>query len=93
VLIFPYLATGIFRAWIFNNTGGSVLAAVLFHAAGNAVGWAFTVNVPSQTFADLIYSGLAVVIVLIFGSRNLMREKSLLQAKDKVSNLLPATED
>ena len=93
VLILPYLATGIFRAWIFNNTGGSVLAAVLFHAAGNTAGWAFTVNVPSQPFADLIYSGLAVVVVLIFGSRDLVLEKSRLHAKGKASKLLPATED
>ncbi len=76
VLIFPYFATGIFRAWIFNNTGGSVLAAVLFHAAGNTTGWAVPVNMPSQTFADLIYSGLAVIVVLIFGSQNLILQKN-----------------
>jgi membrane protease YdiL (CAAX protease family) len=75
VLVFPYFATGVFRAWIFNNTGGSVLAAVLFHAAGNTAGWAFPANVPSQRFADLIYSGLAVVIVLIFGPKELMRKR------------------
>ena len=84
VLVFPYLATGIFRAWVFNNTGGSVLAAVLFHAAGNTVGWACTVNVPSQPFADLIYSGLAVVIVLIFGSRDLVRNTTLQNHHTKV---------
>jgi len=82
VLVFPYLATGIFRAWIFNNTGGSVLAAVLFHAAGNTAGWAFTVHVPSQSFADLIYSGLAVVIVLIFGSRDLVCKRRVDRGQD-----------
>jgi len=81
VLIFPYFATGIFRAWIFNNTGGSALAAVLFHAAGNTASWAIPVNVPSQAFADLIYTGLAVVIVLIFGPKNLMRDKLIFRAK------------
>jgi membrane protease YdiL (CAAX protease family) len=79
VLILPYFATGIFRAWIFNNTGGSVLAAVLFHAAGNTAGWAVPANVPSQIFADLIYFGLAVVVVLIFGSKDLIRNKSNVQ--------------
>ena len=77
VLVFPYFATGIFRTWIFNNTGGSILAAVLFHAAGNTAGGVVPVNVPSQVFADLIYTGLAVVTVLIFGPKNLMRQKPI----------------
>jgi hypothetical protein len=76
VLIFPYFATGILRTWVFNNTGGSVLAAVLFHAAGNTAGWAVPANVPSQLFADLIYSGLAVTIVVIFGAQNLVRRST-----------------
>jgi membrane protease YdiL (CAAX protease family) len=75
VLVFPYLATGIFRTWIFNNTGGSMLAAVLFHAAGNTAGWVVPANVPSQLFADLIYSGLALVAVLFFGPKDLIRNK------------------
>ena len=83
VLIFPYFATGVIRAWIFNNTNGSVLAAVLFHAAGNTAGEIIPVNVPSQTFADLIYTGLAVIIVLVFGAKDLVRTKSFFQPKDK----------
>ncbi len=75
VLVFPYLATGILRAWVFNNTGGSVLAAVLFHAAGNTASWVIPANVPSQAFADLIYNGLAVVVVLVFGWEHLIRTK------------------
>lgn len=81
VLIFPYFATGIFRAWIFNNTSGSVLAAVLFHAAGNTAGWTIPVNVPSQEFVDLIYTGLAVTVVLIFGTKNLRRDKPIFRPK------------
>jgi membrane protease YdiL (CAAX protease family) len=75
VLVFPYFATGIFRTWIFNNTGGSVLAAVLFHAAGNTAGWAFPANVPSQMYADLIYTGLALAVVLVFGWDHLICTK------------------
>ena len=73
-LVLPYLATGIFRAWIFNNSDGSVLAAVLFHAAGNTAGWAIAVNVPFRYFGDMVYLVLAVVIVLTFGPRKLVRE-------------------
>ena len=93
VLIFPYFATGIFRAWIFNNTGGNVLAAVLFHAAGNTAGWAIPVNVPSQIFADLIYSGLAVVVVLIFGPKILMRYKPIYRDEGITNIASPKTGD
>ena len=81
LLVFPYFATGIFRAWIFNNTGGSLLAAVLFHAAGNTSGEVIPVNVPSQIFADLVYSALAVILVLIFGPKDLIRSKPFFIAK------------
>ena len=91
VLIFPYFATGIFRAWIFNNTGGSILAAVLFHAAGNTAGWVVPANIPSQIFADLIYTGLAVLVVLIFGHKNLIRDKPIQSTKE--SNLVPSGTD
>lgn len=93
VLVFPYFATGIFRTWVFNNTGGSILAAVLFHAAGNTAGWAVPANVPSQVFADLIYSGLAVVVVLIFGPKNLIKTKPSPKIEGVVNSILHKTGD
>ena len=44
LIIWQTLAT-YYRTWIFNNTNGSILAAVLFHAAGNTSELIVPVNV------------------------------------------------
>jgi membrane protease YdiL (CAAX protease family) len=75
-LVLPYLAIGVFRAWIFNNTNGSVLAAALFHAAGNTAGEIVPpLSAPFRFFWDLILYVVAFVIVLLFGPRTLTRGK------------------
>lgn len=75
-LVLPYLAVGVFRAWIFNNTNGSVLAAALFHAAGNTAGEIVPpLSAPFRFFWDLILYLVAFVIVLLFGPRTLIRGK------------------
>jgi len=72
-LIFPYLAVGIFRAWIYNNTNGNVQASVLFHAWGNTVSWFIPFSVPTIWFFYGIETAVAVLLVLFFGARNLTR--------------------
>lgn len=56
-------------------------------------GWAIPVNVPSQIFADLIYSGLAVVVVLIFGPKILMRNKPIYRDEGITNIVSPKTGD
>ena len=73
-LVIPYLAVGVFRTWIFNNTNGSVLAAVLFHATGNVVGEFIPINLPFRYFGDMILFSIAVVIIIIFGPKRLVRD-------------------
>ena len=65
----------IFTTWIFNNTNGSILAAVLFHAITTngivgccGVSWAMELLLA-------IYLVAAIIIVAIFGPKNLVREK------------------
>lgn len=83
VLVLPYLAVGVFRAWAFNNTNGSVLAAVLFHAAGNTAGEIVPdVNPPFRFFWDLILYTVAFAIVLLFGPKRLVRSR---RARDTVA--------
>ncbi len=74
LLVLPYLMVGVFRAWIFNNTGGSILAAVLFHAAGNAAADVVPLNVPSYWLYLGILVIVAALIVMFFGARDLMRK-------------------
>jgi len=65
----------IFTTWIFNNTNGSILAAVLFHAITTngivgccGVTWAMKLLLG-------IYIVAAILIVIIFGPKNLVRQK------------------
>lgn len=75
VLVLPYLAVEIFRAWVYNNTGESVLAAVLFHAAGNVTGEVIPFNVPSIYFFYIIEFVVALAIILLYGPKTLIRDK------------------
>jgi hypothetical protein len=42
---------------------------------------------------NLIYSGLAAIVVLIFRPRNLMREKPIFRMKDQTNSVSPKTGD
>lgn len=70
-LIYPYLAVGIFRAWIYNNTNGSVLAAVMFHMTGNIVSEIIPINIPFRQYHDMIHILAALFIFKCFGNQDL----------------------
>jgi len=61
--------------WIFNNTNGSVLAAVLFHGMANSAGDLFL-----YSGSEWCYNGVrllvVILILIIFGSKNLVRHES-----------------
>lgn len=63
--------------WLFNNTRGSVLLAMLMHAAANT--WTDIVPFPANSalpwvMVGLLYTALAIVIVVVFGARYLARK-------------------
>ena len=65
----------IFTTWIFNNTNGSILAAVLFHAVvTNGIVGCCGVNWAMKLLLG-IYLIAAIIIVAVFGSKNLVRQK------------------
>jgi len=55
--LFFNLIFSILMAWLYNHTNGSILAPVLFHAAMNAFGNQFSVNIASGA----LFAGLAIV--------------------------------
>ena len=66
--------------WLYNNTGGSVFATVLFHATGNlAQIGPFLDFGPSgyplaaQRIAALLLVALAIAVTVIWGPRTLAR--------------------
>lgn len=68
------LLGSVLYTWIFNNTKGSVLAAALLHAAWNTS----VVVLPTQSSLWYFYGILLLVdilIVIIFGPKNLVRQK------------------
>jgi len=90
-----WIPVGITRTWIFNNTHGSVLAAVLFHAMGNTVSDIIPISVITLLpngmgyFYLLIFSTpIAIAIVLIFGYRSLNRSYSELLSEIQGSEYL-----
>lgn len=64
--------------WVYNNTGGSVLAAILFHTTGNLAQFLFpALESPLAGLASLLLNLLVVFgVVLVFGPAHLARGRS-----------------
>lgn len=70
LIVFSILMT-----WIFNNTKGSVLAAILFHSMANSVGdLIWCCGSSAWPFYGLELAAV-ILIVIIFGPKNLVRQK------------------
>lgn len=71
------LATSILFTWIFNHTRGSVLLAILFHAAGNVTFHVLPVLVPgvhaSGIWGEIVRWAVVAAVVIIAGPRHLSR--------------------
>jgi hypothetical protein len=61
--------------WIFNNTNGSVLAAILFHGMANSVGDLIWCCGSSAWPLYGVELAAVILIVIIFGPKNLVRQK------------------
>jgi hypothetical protein len=66
----------IMMTWIFNNTHGSVLAAILFHSMGNSVGELIWCCGSSAWHLYGVELAAVILIVVVFGSKNLTRHGS-----------------
>lgn len=75
------ILSSVFYTWIFNNTKGSVLAAVLLHAMMNTgIIWCCGSSI-WHSYGTRLF--VVVLIVLLFGAKNLVRERQIgtIQAK------------
>jgi membrane protease YdiL (CAAX protease family) len=65
------ILVNILMTWIFNNTNGSVLAAVLFHTMMNTG----IIGMGSVWYYQGVLLLAVILIVIIFGPRNLVRQR------------------
>lgn len=77
-LLIVIALTSVLFTWIYNNTDGSVLAAMLTHAAMNWSLWLampdMQMNLPTTGFLIAFLGIAALVIVRINGAARLRRE-------------------
>lgn len=66
----------IMMTWIFNNTNGNVLVAVLFHAMANAAGSLFWCCGSSAWHRTGVWLIAVILIVVIFGRKKLIRKQT-----------------
>lgn len=72
------IAIRVLNAWLYNNTGGSIFAVILFHTIGNTSRTAFPGGRPAFEIADasIGYSLVviaAVVVVFLWGTKTLAK--------------------
>lgn len=71
-------ASSILYTWLFNNTRGSILLAILFHAAGNLTFNILPVLIPgvyaSGIWEEIVRWTVVGAVVIIEGPRHLSRK-------------------
>ncbi|MFC1922656.1 type II CAAX prenyl endopeptidase Rce1 family protein [Chloroflexota bacterium] len=80
--VLQIMVLSVLFTWLYNNTAGSLLVAIIFHTIGNTTGALLPPYFASE-LGRWIYFGFllitAVVVVLIWGHRTLNRDRSVPQ--------------
>jgi membrane protease YdiL (CAAX protease family) len=69
------ILASILYAWLYNNTGGKLLPVMLAHAMSNCVGALIAIPDSYLLYQNWALLIVVVPIVLIFGVKNLVRQK------------------
>ena len=65
--------------WIYNNTGRSTLAVILFHSMVNFTGELIALTERADTYSIALWFVAAIIVTLIWGARTLMRKSNTIQ--------------
>jgi uncharacterized protein len=66
-LAFVVLPATVLYAWVYNNTGRSVLAVMLFHFTGNFSGQLFGISAVATTYRLVLVAIAVIIVVWQFG--------------------------
>ena len=89
IYLISTIGTAVLFTWVYNNTAGSVLLAILFHMAFNASGNIFFSSFPAITpavveqisqFAIILKWVLVIVVLQVFGERYLAHKKPVVES-------------
>ena len=69
------VAVRVLLVWLYNNTGKSVFAAVLFHAFTNVSGITFS-HAYEPRITGLIVAGAAAIVTVVWGSPTFVRDRN-----------------
>jgi membrane protease YdiL (CAAX protease family) len=69
------LFESVLYTWIYNHTGRSTLAAILFHFMGNAFGQLFALSEGAEVYNFILAVVAVVGVVVIWGPKTLTRGK------------------
>jgi uncharacterized protein len=73
--ILGLMATAVLFTWVFNNTKGSLLLALLFHTSIAVTGlFLASAEVPSWLGVTLNW-GLVAIVIAVFGAKRLSRKE------------------
>ncbi|MGC9399021.1 MAG: CPBP family glutamic-type intramembrane protease [Anaerolineae bacterium] len=73
VWAFSIIVESILYVWIYNNTGRSTLAAILFHFSGNAFGQLFALSRRAETTTLLVSVVTTILVAAYWGPKTLRR--------------------
>jgi membrane protease YdiL (CAAX protease family) len=63
----------ILMTWIYNNTGRSTLAAILFHFMVNFIGELFLLGAGADFYQIIVWALAALVVIFIWKPKTLTR--------------------
>ncbi|MBS7636590.1 CPBP family intramembrane metalloprotease [Candidatus Bathyarchaeota archaeon] len=82
------LFVSILFTWIYNNTGGSILATLIFHTMLNLSTYVAFPVFETETGPAFFFSIIVVatIILAIFGAKRMVRDKSRVNTENKIGD-------
>jgi membrane protease YdiL (CAAX protease family) len=74
IFMIEVIPKSILITWIFNNSRGSTLSAVLLHFMDNFMGELFELTARAELYQFILWIAAAIVVTAVWGPKTLTRE-------------------